>query len=48
MTDVSFLMQKRTKPYRPIAGDVRDRQSREVEMDSSIKERPMADLRDYL
>jgi putative membrane protein len=48
MTDVSFLMQKRTKPYRPIAGDVRERQSREVEMDSSIKEKPMADLRDYL
>jgi inner membrane protein YidH len=48
MADVSFLMQKRTEPYRPIASDVRDRQSREVEMDTSIKEKPMADLRDYL
>jgi putative membrane protein len=36
MTDLSFLMQKRDYP------------SREVEMDTSIKARPMADLRDYL
>jgi hypothetical protein len=36
------------RPYRPMAGDVRACQSCEVEMDTSIKEKPMADLRDYL
>lgn len=35
-------------PYRPLAGDVHACQSCEVETDTSIKEKPMADLRDYL
>ena len=54
MTDVSLLTRKRTKLYReagnlgPTAGDVHACQSCEVEMDTSIKVKPMADLRDYL
>ena len=54
MTDVSLLTRKRTKLYReagnlgPSAGDVHACQSCEVEMDTSIKVKPMADLRDYL
>jgi putative membrane protein len=35
-------------PRRPIAGDVYPCQSSEAKMDTSIKEKPMADLRDYL
>ena len=54
MTDVSLLTRKRAKLYReagnfgPSAGDVHACQSCEVEMDTSIKVKPMADLRDYL
>jgi hypothetical protein len=48
MTDVSFLMRKRTKLCRPMAGDVGNCQSCEVEMGTPIKQKPMADLRDYL
>ena len=36
------------RPYRPLAGHVHACQSCEVETDTSIKEKPMADLRDYL
>jgi putative membrane protein len=48
MTDVSFLTRKRTKLHRPMVGDVRNCQSCGVEMGTPIKQKPMADLRDYL
>jgi putative membrane protein len=36
------------RPCRPLAGDGHACQSSEVEMDTSIKQKPMSDLRDYL
>jgi putative membrane protein len=59
MTDLSFHMRKRARLYRQVGnlglffqrfngGDVSARQSREVERDTSVREKPMADLRDYL
>ena len=48
MTNVSFLMRRRTKLHRPLAGNVHACQSSEVEVDTSIKEKLLVDLRDYL
>jgi putative membrane protein len=59
MTDLPFHMRKRTRLYRQVGnlglffqrsngGDVPARQSCEVERDTSVREKPMADLRDYL
>jgi inner membrane protein YidH len=48
MTNVSFLMRRRTKLHRPLAGNVHACQSSEVEVDASIKEKLLVDLRDYL
>jgi len=48
MTNVSFLMRGRTKLHRPLAGNVHACQSSEVEVDTSIKEKLLFDLRDYL
>jgi putative membrane protein len=59
MTDLSFHMRKRARLYRQVGnlglffqrshgGDVPAHQSCEVERDTSVMEKPMADLRDYL